>query len=84
MVELRIKDSSRVRLMIAKTGQSLRGFASEIGISHTYLSQVLSGKRNPSPTTGNKIAKGLGLKVEDIFLIISVANVNRKVGEKYC
>ena len=40
---------------------SLRSFSKSLGISHTVLSLVLSGKRNLSKNAGMKIADSLGL-----------------------
>jgi transcriptional regulator with XRE-family HTH domain len=68
MITFTLKDGLKTRLLIAQTGNSLRGFAQNIRISHCYLSQILNGKRKPSPTVAYKIADYLGLKIEDIFL----------------
>lgn len=73
LIELR--DSASTRIKIAETGNSLRGYSESIGISHAYLSQILNNKRNPSATVGHKIAKGLNLDIEDIFLIKTVDEV---------
>lgn len=86
MVKLELKSKELTFVSIAKTGKSLRGFANHIGVSHAYLSQILSGKRKPSPTIGYKIAEGLKLNIEDIFLINSVDS-STKIhlgGEKQC
>ncbi|PEF36173.1 helix-turn-helix domain-containing protein [Bacillus wiedmannii] len=69
MVIVKMKDHIKIRLAIAKMGRSLRGFAKEIGISHAYLSQILNGRHNPSPTIANKIANGLQVEIEEIFLV---------------
>lgn len=69
MFKVTLKNSMTTRLSIAETGQSLRGFSNKVGMSHAYLSQILSEKRNPSPTIAHKIASGLGKEIEDIFLI---------------
>jgi transcriptional regulator with XRE-family HTH domain len=69
MIAFTLKDRVKTRLLIAESGNSLRGFAKEIQVSHCYLSQILSGKGNPSPCVAQRIAENLHLKVEDIFLI---------------
>lgn len=69
MITFPLKDPIKTRLLIAETGKSLRSFSRKISISHSYLSQILNGKRNPSPTVAYKIAKGLNLKIEDVFFI---------------
>lgn len=72
MLKIRFKDKSRVRLMIAEKGESLRGFSDRVGISQGYLSQLLLDKKQPSPKTACKIADGLNVDVKDIFLIESI------------
>lgn len=69
MISFELRDGFTTRLLIAETGKSLRDFAKDAGISHSYLSQILSGKRSPSPTVAKKIANGLNAKIEEIFLI---------------
>jgi transcriptional regulator with XRE-family HTH domain len=69
MVIAKFKDKKETLLKIAKTGNSLREFSKKIGVSQGYLSLLLTGDKNPSPTVANKIAEGLGLQVEDIFLV---------------
>lgn len=69
--KLRIKDKASFDISLAKKGLNYRKFADDIGISHPYLSQVVNGKRSPSPYTAMKIAKGVGKKTDDIFFILS-------------
>lgn len=76
MMQIQLKDSNQVRLLIAQTGQSLRSFAKEIEVSQAYLSQILNGKNNPSATIAYKIANGLSREIEDIFLIEVIAVSN--------
>lgn len=72
MVEIRMKNPCLLRVMIAKKGFSLSGFAREIGISQPYLSQLLKEKHRPSPRVAFKIAKGLNTDLEEIFLIKNI------------
>lgn len=67
MLKVEFKDRDETRLAIAKTGMTLRQFSLSIGISQPYLSLLLRGDKNPSPTIAGKIAKGLGVEIEDIF-----------------
>lgn len=67
MLKINLKDILKIRIMIGEKGYSLRKFSEEIEISQSYLSQILSKKRNPSPYVANKIAKGLDVKLTDIF-----------------
>lgn len=76
MISVTLKDESNTRLLIAETGMTLKSFSEKVGVSHPYLSQVLSGKRNPSPTVAGKIAEGLDKEINEIFLISNVAKDN--------
>lgn len=64
-----MKNVTSTRLLIAKKGWTLRTLALEIGVSHSYLSQVLGGKKNPSATFAKKLSKGINESIEDIFLV---------------
>lgn len=77
MMNVQLKDSKKVRLLIAQTGKSLRSFAMEIEISQPYLSQILSGKNNPSVTVAYKIANGLAIDIEEIFLVEVIGHTNQ-------
>src|SRR5580698_47302 len=53
---------------------SLRSFAKALGFNSAVISQVLSGKRIPSPKTAKRIVEGLGLPPErehDFFSSLS-------------
>jgi transcriptional regulator with XRE-family HTH domain len=76
MVLVSKNEQTDFRLLIAKRGMSQREFANDIGISHAYLSQLINGKKKPSPSTAGKIAKGLQVNIEDIFLFKMVAKDN--------
>lgn len=83
MVKFELLDKNKTRLLIAKKGYTIRGFSKVIGISHSYLSQILNTKQLPSAATANKISKGLEKKIEDIFFIkvvdeLPVVEVNNK------
>lgn len=69
MLSCKIKNPITVKLLIAETGNSQKEFSKKVNVSHTYLSQVINGKRNPSLLVASKIANGLNTKVEDLFII---------------
>ena len=56
---------------------SLRAFARDLGISHTYLSLVFSGKRNLSPSQTAQIAMLLGHNALDIEKWIQNSATNK-------
>lgn len=68
-MQITLRDSTKTRLLIARTGESLRGFSERIGVSQGYLSQILSMKKNPSANVAYKISQGLNVDIEEIFLI---------------
>lgn len=78
-MNIQLKNSAETKIMMAKKGKTIRSFSKLIGVSHPYLSQILNKKRNPSATVAHKIAEGLGVKVEDIFLI-KVVDVTTALG----
>ncbi|RKD21123.1 hypothetical protein BEP19_15740 [Ammoniphilus oxalaticus] len=67
MVNITLKNREKVLLLIAKEGVNLSQFAKEIGISNSYLSVLLNGRRNPSINTASKLAERLGVDIESIF-----------------
>ncbi|SDI30259.1 helix-turn-helix domain-containing protein [Alteribacillus bidgolensis] len=73
-----VKDTEELRLMIAREGKSLRDFSGEIGISQTYLSQILNGDYSPSPKVSRKISEGLNVEIDDIFLVEMIEKINHK------
>lgn len=76
MVVIKLKDSSFTKIEVAKRGMSFRQFAESVGISHSYLSQVMNKKRNPSARVALKISQSLDFEMQDIFLITNVAKDN--------
>ncbi|PEQ65549.1 helix-turn-helix domain-containing protein [Bacillus cereus] len=69
MVKMELINKEEVRMSIAEKGMTLKDFSKYIGISQVYLTQILKGYRIPSPTVSAKIAKGLGVKINEIFNI---------------
>lgn len=69
MLVCKVKDPIAIKLLIAKTGKSLRQFSKQINISHPYLSQILNCKKNPSPTIAYKISDALGKDITDLFIV---------------
>lgn len=82
MIGLTLKDELKTKVMIAKTGNSLRSFSKNIGVSHCYLSQIISKKRMPSPKIAYRLASGLGVNIEDIFLVKTVDDNKHKIVNK--
>ena len=51
-----------------------RAFADLVGIDPGYLSQMLSGKRRPSPSMRVRLMRALGIeRVDDLFVMEAAA-----------
>ncbi|EMC0291638.1 MULTISPECIES: helix-turn-helix domain-containing protein [Staphylococcus] len=48
-------------------GFNLSDLSNKAEISSTYLSQIVNGKKTPSPKLAKKIADALDVDIEDIF-----------------
>lgn len=57
----------RLREEREKQGVSVRGLAREVGISASMVSQIETGKAQPSVSTLYAITSALGITVEDVF-----------------
>lgn len=79
MIQVSVKDAVSIKMKIAQSGYTLRGFSREVGVSHSYLSQILNGRGNPSPAVAKKISKGLGKEINEFFLISLVDGQPKEV-----
>lgn len=57
----------RIRELRTQRNMSQEKFALHIDMDRTYLASVESGKRNISLENIEKIAKGFGMKLEELF-----------------
>lgn len=69
MFRFEILNGEKAKEIIALKGESMRSFAKSIGVSPSFISQVLNGKRKVSAVVAGKIAKGLDKKIDEIFLM---------------
>ena len=58
----------RIKELRIKTGDSQEKFALKINMDRTYYASVESGRRNISIINIKKIADGLGVSLEELFL----------------
>ncbi len=58
---------NKIRLLRTKQNLSQERFALKIEMDRSYYASVENGKRNISLENIYKIAKGLGVKLEDLF-----------------
>lgn len=66
---IKFKNLQDFQKRIIMLGLSVRGFAISSGISTPYMSQIVNGKRNPSPQMAKKVCEGLNAEFDDIFFI---------------
>ncbi len=57
----------RIREQRNKRGISLRGLARDVGVSASLISQIETGKCQPSVSTLYAITMALGVSIEDVF-----------------
>lgn len=74
MIQKKFGDA--IRFFRQKSGISQEKFALSIDMDRTYYASVESGKRNISVQNIEKIAKGLDVKISDIFLMIEKGEEN--------
>ena len=56
-----------LRYSIVRKFRTQWEFAREMGVHESYVSDVLHGKRNPTPKRKKEWAKALGSSVADLF-----------------
>lgn len=61
------KFGHRIKCLRKELGMSQEKFALSIDMDRTYYASVESGKRNVSINNIEKIAKGLGVTLEELF-----------------
>jgi transcriptional regulator with XRE-family HTH domain len=77
----------RIREERLKRGLSLRGLARAVGVSASLVSQIETGKSQPSVSTLYAITSALGISVQDVFEAAAVtvtdldATLGHAVGE---
>lgn len=64
---IKIEFGKRIKLLRNETGLSQEKFALKIGMDRTYYASVESGKRNISLQNIEKIAKGFGVSISQLF-----------------
>ncbi|ADU31006.1 helix-turn-helix transcriptional regulator [Evansella cellulosilytica] len=78
MVKINVKKPELKELMIKK-GFNQAKLGREIGITKSYVSQLVNGNTNPSPVLAKKITDKLNVNFDDIFFIESGSfSVNTK------
>lgn len=69
MLTLKLIDVNSFKRELALKGYTIRAFAKKSNVSPAYLSQIINGHNNVSPTVAKKISLGLGKEITEIFLV---------------
>jgi putative transcriptional regulator len=72
---------NRADLMLSrvKSGYSQRELSRLIDASNSYITQIESGDRNPSPRLARKICEVLMVEFESIFFVEGVSKSNHSI-----
>lgn len=65
--QTRIAIGQKIRAVREQSNLTQDQLALMVGIGRSYLAKVESGKRNPTVDFVEKVAKGLGITLEDLF-----------------
>ena len=68
---------SKIRQILARKNMSQNNFAYRIGVSSGYMSQLMSGIRNPSPLLRERILTALKLDESSFDKIFKIKNAGR-------
>ncbi|PKE16728.1 helix-turn-helix transcriptional regulator [Macrococcoides caseolyticum] len=64
-----VANKSEIKILLIRKGLTVTDLSKKIHSDLPYLSQVLNGKRNPSPKLAKRIADALDVEITDIFTI---------------
>ncbi|MGW7935190.1 helix-turn-helix domain-containing protein [Staphylococcus xylosus] len=62
-----INETSVKKAMFLK-GYNLSDLSNETGVGVSYLSQIINGKKVPSPKLAKKMSEGLQVNVDELFI----------------
>ena len=67
-MEIRARLGANVRRLRTEKGWSQEAYADRAGIHRTYVSDIERGRRNPTVTVVEKLAKPLGVRAADLLV----------------
>ena len=70
--KLAIQVGERIRKTRKQEGLSIENFALRCDIHPSYVGHIERGMQNPTLSTLERISQGLGINMEDLFLIANV------------
>ena len=62
-----IKDTEETKLDVIKLGMNMRQFAERVDITQHYWSNIMNGKRYPSPAVAKRIADEIRKPIQEVF-----------------
>ena len=71
-VKLFIKSNEQIQKLMASNGFNNTPLAKVVGVKPSYVSSIVNGKKNAGRITAFKMAKELGVEVDDIFFADNV------------
>lgn len=83
MLEIRVKDAQKLTETIIKSGYTKRSLARAINVSNSFISQITTGRKNPSPKVAKKLCDELHINFDDYFVIDNRGAENDKT-ERTC
>jgi len=69
MLKFKIIKPDQTKTEIISQGYNFKEFSNKLGVSASYLSSILNGKRHPSPTLAKKISQELQKDINEIFYL---------------
>lgn len=81
-VDLDLELGPRLRALRTARGLTLRELAGRAGVTESFLSQVERGVASPSIASVQRIARGLGLSIADLFAEMESAGLIVRAAER--
>ena len=66
-------ETNRLRELMAQRGMTQEALAAAAGLEQPHISKLVTGKRRPSLNTAQKVAKALGVGVDDVWPVEGAA-----------
>lgn len=74
-VLVRVKSAPLLKVL-AQRNETLKQFSQKIEMSRSYVSQIVSGNRFPSPQVRERIQNELGVSFDDVFETVEREGIN--------
>lgn len=74
-VKLFIRSNKQIQDLMASKGFNNIRLADAVGVNASYVSSIINGHKNSGRITAFRIARELGVEVDDIFLLKPLTKV---------